>query len=163
VAFRKSYARGVRCYFERDRQLRAAPDEIQRMLEDVLSEGFALTWPAAQDDRVQPVLQRLERDAARECRRRMRHEVSLEVFGDLPNGAEADLLAVIERRERWSWFQRRVGKLSARDRLVIEGRLDGRCDEDLARELDCVVSTVKKRRYRIMDALRREARRLLPR
>lgn len=161
AAFRAKYARSVRRYFERDPQLRAAADEIRRMVEDVLNEGFALTWPTAPDDhRVQSVLQRLEREAARESKRRVRREVPLEEIGELSERLYVDLLATTERDERLAWLERRLNKLSARDRLVIEGRLDGNSEGEIARELGCAVPSVQRRRHRVLERLRREARML---
>lgn len=161
AVFQRRYARSVRRYFERDPRLRAAADEIRRMVEDVLNEGFALTWHAAQDDSsVRSVLQRLEREAAREAKRRVRREVPLEEIGELSERLYVDPLATTERDERPAWLERRLNKLSARERLVIEGRLDGKSEEEIARELGCAVPSVKRRRHRVLERLRREARML---
>ena len=151
AAFVRAWRLRLLSFFKRDPQLRA---ECEEMAFDVLREAFVLVQTETRDESTAGVLWALAREAARDAKRRVRHEIPLARMDSLID-QQHDLTRT--REEMWAWLEPLVDVLPKRQRLALERHLDGASDADIARELRCRVASIRVLRKRAIRALQRMA------
>ena len=159
VDFMDRWAGLVRRYFK---WIRCDRQELDELTMDVLSDAYVALQDIPRGGGAEQVVRAMAREASSEQKRLMRRRDRSEVLGDIEDDTEAHE-AALRREALWEWLVSLLRGLPEHQRLIIERRLDGVGDVEIAAELGYTVQSVWSLRTRGMRSLRAVAESSPPR